>query len=175
MWWTKGWIARGVALVATAGGLLQLAPGPARTNPPVTQSQTLQGATHVPAHVDALLRRSCMDCHSNETRWPWYSQIAPMSWALAGDVHRARKALNLSEWGLRVGQRPTTAITYLTAMCADVSKGRMPLPKYLMLHPESRLTRADKESLCSWTSTEIARQVERRRRTLVTQSAQSRR
>jgi len=96
-----------------------------------------------------------------------------MSWALAGDVHRARKALNLSEWGERVGQRPATAIAFLTAMCADVSQDRMPLPKYLMLHPKSRLTRADKESLCSWTSFEIARQMERRRRTVVTQSAQS--
>lgn len=170
MWWTKGWIVRGVALVAVAGGLLQLAPGPRRTNPPVTPSQTLQGAAEVPAHVDALLRRSCMDCHSNETRWPWYSRVAPMSWAVVGDVLRARKAFNLSEWTVRAGQRPASAIAYLTAMCAGVQQDRMPLPKYLMLHPESRLTPGDKEALCAWTGSEITKQMQRRRKTLVTQS-----
>ena len=167
MWWTKGWIARGVAPVAIAGGLLQLAPGPAPTNPPVTPSHTLQGATQVPEHVNALLRRSCMDCHSNESRWPWYSRVAPMSWVVAGDVQRARKVLNFSEWAVGAGQRPTTAIGFLSAMCAGVQQDRMPLPKYLILHPEARFSAADKKALCGWTSEEIARQMERKRKTMV--------
>jgi Haem-binding domain len=171
MWWTKGWIVRGVALVAVAGGSLQLAPGPARTNPPVIASHTLQGATHVPAHVDALLRRACMDCHSNETRWPWYSRVAPLSWDVAADVARARKAMNLSEWAVRTQQRPAAAIGTLTAMCAGVQQDRMPLSKYRLLHPEARLTKGEKDDLCAWTTAEVAKHLEKKRRTLVTQNA----
>ena len=112
-----------------------------------------------------------MDCHSNETRWPWYSKVAPLSWGVARDIARARKALNLSEWAVRIGQRPAMAVGYLAAICAGVQQDRMPLAKYRLLHPESRLTHADKEALCSWTKAEIASQLERRRKTLVTQTA----
>ncbi|HYP08000.1 MAG TPA: heme-binding domain-containing protein [Bryobacteraceae bacterium] len=171
MWWTKGWTVRGVALVAAMGGALQLAPGPARVNPPVTPSHTLQGATQVPRHVDAMLRRACLDCHSNETRWPWYSYVAPMSWVVVNDITRARKAMNLSEWGPRTEKRPAAAVGQLTAICAGVKQDRMPLPQYVLIHPESRLTPADKQALCEWTAAEITRTMERRRKTLVTHNA----
>jgi hypothetical protein len=170
MWWTKGWVAGGLALVAVWGGLLQLAPGPVRTNPPVTASHTLQGVTQVPGHVDALLKRACMDCHSNETRWPWYSRLPLMSWAVVNDVTRARKVLNLSEWTTGAGLRPASAVGVLTAMCAGVQQDRMPLPKYRILHPQARLTADDKEALCAWTVVETNRQLDRKRKTLVTQN-----
>jgi hypothetical protein len=113
-----------------------------------------------------------MDCHSNETRWPWYSHVAPISWDVVADVARARKAMNLSEWAERTRQRPASEIGLLTAMCAGVQQDRMPLSKYRFLHPESRLTRAEKDALCAWTSSEVARHIERRRRTPGTASAQ---
>jgi hypothetical protein len=81
--------------------------------------------------------------------------------------------MNFSEWKNRIDERPAIAIAYLTAICAGVQQDRMPLRKYLLLHPTSRLTPEDKQSLCSWTSAEIAKHIERRRRTLVTQSART--
>src|SRR5688572_23883912 len=117
--------------------VLQFVPGPQRSNPPVIKERTLQTSLAMPAHVDSILRRSCMDCHSNETRWPWYSRVAPLSWGVIKDVARARKTLNFSEWTHQAGRRPGIALGYLNAMCAGVKGGRMPPAKYLMLHPSA--------------------------------------
>src|SRR6267142_3254624 len=71
---------------------------PARTNPPVDESQTIFARTQMTPQVAAILDRSCRDCHSNKTVWPWYSNVAPISWLVADDVNTGRQALNLSEW-----------------------------------------------------------------------------
>lgn len=151
---TKRVIAVIGAVASLALGALQLVPAPTRVNPPVNHDLTLQKNRAVPTHVESILRRACMDCHSNETRWPWYSQIAPMSWGVVNDVTRARKAMNLSEWTLGAGRSYGAAIGYLTAMCAGVKGGRMPPAKYRLLHKESRLSASDIESLCVWTAAE---------------------
>src|SRR3981081_2630909 len=67
-----------------------------RTNPPAVPTASLR--TKTPPDVTATLDRSCRGCHSNETRWPWYSQVAPMSWMLADHVHHGRDHFNYSEW-----------------------------------------------------------------------------
>ncbi|HYI92780.1 MAG TPA: heme-binding domain-containing protein [Bryobacteraceae bacterium] len=131
---------------------LQFIPGSKQSNPPVIKERTLQASLTPPSHIDSLLRRSCMDCHSNETRWPWYSRVAPLSWGLASDVTRARKTLNFSEWTRQAGRRPGIALGYLTAMCAGVKGGRMPPAKYIMLHPSARLSASDRDALCAWTA-----------------------
>src|SRR5712664_3174329 len=72
---------------------------PAKTNPPIDQAQTIEAQTQVTPQVEAILDRSCNDCHSNKTRWPWYSNVAPVSWLVVDDVNEARRVLNFSEWG----------------------------------------------------------------------------
>src|SRR5258705_4623761 len=72
---------------------------PPRTNPPIDPTKTIEATASVPADVHAILDRSCADCHSNKTVWPWYARVAPVSWLLADDVKKGRKELNLSEWG----------------------------------------------------------------------------
>ena len=72
---------------------------PAMTNPPVDESQTIVARAQVPPEVASILDRSCRDCHSNKTVWPWYTHVAPVSWWLADHVDHGRKDLNLSEWG----------------------------------------------------------------------------
>src|SRR6266481_7932101 len=72
---------------------------PARTNPAVDESQTIFARTQMTPQAAAILDRSCRDCHSNKTVWPWYTQIAPVSWWLSGHVNDGRRNLNLSEWG----------------------------------------------------------------------------
>lgn len=113
---------------------------PERTNPPV------QARLAAPPEVQALLDGACADCHSNRTVWPWYSHVAPVSWFVAGHVREGREHLNVDAWPGR--GKPARL---LEEMCEEVEKGAMPLAAYLRLHPEARLSDADKRLLCGWT------------------------
>ena len=131
----------GVALL-----LIQLLPS-GRSNPPVVQAQTIERTLTVPADVKAILDRSCHNCHSNDTVWPWYTHVAPISWLMVGDVNAAREDMNLSEWGEANAdaQRDT-----LLEVCRQVKKGAMPLSSYRLLHREAALSAADVTTLCNW-------------------------
>jgi len=113
-----------------------------RTNPPVE--------TEVPASVEvrSILRRACYDCHSNETVWPWYGRIAPMSWLIARDVRDGRKELNFSTWNRYSAEQQSKK---LRECWEEVAEGAMPLAIYLPLHPEARLSAGDREALRVWT------------------------
>jgi cytochrome c551/c552 len=112
-----------------------------RTNPPVTAD------LRAPAAVLGVLRRACYDCHSNETVWPWYSGIAPVSWLLHHDVTEGRETLNFSEWG---AQAPTGKAEQRREIGDSVADGEMPLWYYLPMHPSARLSEADKNILSDW-------------------------
>ena len=124
---------------------------PARTNPSVDESQTIFARTQMTPQVAAIFNRSCVDCHSNQTVWPWYSQVAPVSWLLVDDVNGGRHMMNLSEWGRLDPDRQGKK---LRQMCDEVTDGAMPLWFYTPLHPGSKLTPADMKTLCDWTSAE---------------------
>ena len=127
---------------------------PAMTNPPVDASKMLRANAQLTPEAEAVLERSCRDCHSNETVWPWYSQVAPVSWLLTRDVNEGRRNLNFSEWGT-YSQRKIA--NRLKGICEQVEHGDMPLWFYLPLHPTAKLTDADKKTLCDWTKQEAAR------------------
>ena len=133
-------------LGVTALLLIQLLPS-GRSNPPVVPDQTIERTLTVPADVSAILDRSCRDCHSNETVWPWYAHVAPASWFLVMDVNHAREEMNLSEWGTENtdAQRDT-----LLEVCRQVKKGAMPLSSYTLLHRGAALSAADVTTLCTW-------------------------
>jgi len=139
-----------IAIVMFAA--IQLFP-PERTNPPVDPARTLEAHVAIPADIAAILERSCRDCHSNETTWPWYSYVAPASWLLAYDVREARGEMNFSEWG---DYDAEDASHLLEEACELVEEGEMPLPPYTWLHPGAKLSEADVARLCEWT--EAARQ-----------------
>lgn len=120
---------------------------PARTNPASDPALSIYTQMEVPAQVRAILERSCRDCHTNDTRWPWYSHVAPASWLVVDDVNHARRHLNFSEWG-RMSR--SDARDALEEICEVAEKGEMPLPSYLLLHREARLSPADVETLCAW-------------------------
>jgi hypothetical protein len=127
---------------------------PRPVNPAVVPASTLEVQAAVPADVRALLRTSCFDCHSDETRWPWYSTTFPASWLLARDVREARGQLNFSRWsGYSVFERADL----LEDVCIMTRAREMPLPHYRWLHPETRLSDAQVEVLCAWTHDEVAR------------------
>jgi hypothetical protein len=119
---------------------------PERTNPPVDPARTIQAILTVPADADAILRRSCYDCHSHETRWPWYSHIAPAMWLVASDVENGRSMLNFSQWDYRA----LRAIGRLDQMAMEIDAGNMPLPAYLLMHPSARLSEEEKDKLYDW-------------------------
>jgi hypothetical protein len=121
---------------------------PLRTNPVGDKSKDISSSFVIPSNVKQILERSCYDCHSNNTRWPWYSNIAPVSWLIAQDVNEGREHLNFSEWG---SYEQTDRITYLEDICKNIKKGEMPMQKYLILHSDAKLSDADKDIICKWT------------------------
>lgn len=127
---------------------------PARTNPPIDQSQTMHAHLNVTPEVAAILDRSCHDCHSNATRWPWYSNFAPTSWLLVDHVNEGRQHFNLSEWG-RLDKR--RASHRLEEICDEVKVGAMPMASYTWIHRSARLSAHDVQILCDWANAERAR------------------
>jgi len=118
---------------------------PERANPPTDQSRTIQARVGTASGLVAVLDRACSDCHSNATVWPWYTQIAPVSWLMAYAVAEGRKAVNFSEWA---AYSPEQQRTLLAVSCDDVTNGKMPGP-YTLLHPEMRLSAQDVETICA--------------------------
>src|SRR5262245_2455745 len=142
----------GVVVVLAAIGI-QFA-RPERTNPASDDGLAIGHHVNVSPEAERILDRACNDCHSNQTRWPWYSGVAPVSWYVVGHVNHARRHMNLSEWGSR---DPSKAPGRLNRICKEVRSGAMPLSSYLLLHPAARLTEQDIETLCEWTKTEAGR------------------
>jgi hypothetical protein len=99
------------------------------------------------AAVKAVIMKSCYDCHSNETVWPWYSYVAPMSWLVASDVEEARQKLNFSDWGMMSVEEQAHMGREIWG---EVKEGGMPLPQYLFIHRDAKLTDADKAVLQTW-------------------------
>ncbi len=121
---------------------------PARTNPPVDPKREIHANVAIDPAVASLFARSCNDCHSNRTVWPWYSGVAPASWVVVSDVNRGRKALNLSEWST---YKTEAQQKHLTEVCKEVSEGEMPALPYKLMHPDAKLTKADVAMVCEWT------------------------
>lgn len=145
----------GLALALSAIGIQFL--GPERTNPEAAESLAIRNHVNVSPEAERILERACIDCHSNGTRWPWYSSVAPVSWFVVGHVNHARKHLNLSEWGRG---DPSKAPGRLNTICKYVRNGQMPLDSYVLLHPAARLSAEDVEGLCAWTRSEARRLAE---------------
>ncbi|HVJ18774.1 MAG TPA: heme-binding domain-containing protein [Polyangiaceae bacterium] len=137
---------RGVLLAALAlPFVIQLVPyGRAHSNPPVVKEPSWnQPATR------ELAVRACFDCHSNETKWPWYAHVAPMSWLVQHDVDDGRKHLNFSEWQKKYRHAKDAAEV--------VTKGEMPLGIYLPLHAEARLASEETKALADGLAATVER------------------
>ena len=105
----------------------------------------------VPADVQTVLKRSCYDCHSNQTVWPWYSNIAPVSWLVADDVVKGKKKMNFSEWGKMSAPKQEKKFSDIIDQVTDTL---MPLPKYLIIHKDAALSEADKQVILKWANGE---------------------
>ncbi len=114
-----------------------------QNNPPVQAEPTWDSP-----QTRALAQRACFDCHSNQTTWPWYSRIAPISWYLTYDVLRGRTRLNFSEWNVAgrggEGERGGRGGNQVAR---TIINGSMPPPQYLLTHPNAALSDAEKQQL----------------------------
>lgn len=102
---------------------------------------------NAPADVKKIIERSCYDCHSNKTRWPWYAHVAPVSWAVAGHVHEGRRRLNFSNWQNMPAKNQWSKREILSD---EIEEGGMPLPQYLPMHPDARLSEKEKQAVYKW-------------------------
>jgi heme-binding protein len=114
-----------------------------RLNPPV------EGALAAPMEVATVLRNACYDCHSNETEWPWYSAIAPLSWWVHHEVDGGRRRLNFSEWAAYASD-PDTASQKLDEIAKLVASGDMAPWHYRIVHPGARLSAPQRDLLIHW-------------------------
>ena len=133
----RRWLLRGIVIDVVGFLAIQLVPyGRSHANPPVGGEPSWD----TPATRD-LAARACFDCHSNQTAWPWYTNIAPVSWLTQRHVDEGRAKLNFSTWG--------TSRQETERVGEQISSGAMPPWDYLLLHPEARLAYAEKAQLIS--------------------------
>jgi len=123
----------GIGLIILIVGFLVIQFVPVDTSNPAVVSEPKWDSPQ----TQALAEQACYDCHSNETKWPWYSHIAPVSWVIAREVHRGRRSLNYSEQSA-YGENESIE---------TILQGRMPPRQYVLFHPKARLTNADKQAL----------------------------
>jgi hypothetical protein len=118
---------------------------PDRANPAIDPTRTIAAHVGTSSELAAVLDRSCRDCHSNNTVGLWYTQIAPLSWLMAGAAAEGRKAVNFSEWA---SYPPDVQRTLLSLSCDDATRGTMPGP-YRFVRPETKLFPKDIDTICS--------------------------
>jgi len=114
----------------------------------------LYAGAPVPSAVKGIVSKSCQDCHSEKTEWPFYSFVAPLSWMVEKDVHDARSHMNLSHWN---DYDADYRIQILSQIGSLVRNHQMPPQRYLLLHPEARLSDTDTDQLYQWTRSERRR------------------
>lgn len=118
-----------------------------RTNPPVDKKLNFTDVIDVPQKAETILRNACYDCHSNETAYPKYAYVAPISWSVKDHVNEGREHANFSEWG-KYSQEAKNHI--LEESIAEIERGKMPLKGYDIYHPEAKLSQEDKDYIISF-------------------------
>lgn len=121
------------------------------SNPPIVPGETLEDSTAVPAEVQMIMSRSCNDCHSNKTLYPWYSQISPFNWFLADHIGEGRGKINISTWNTYTAKKK---IHKLEEICEMLQTKQMPLPSYLWIHRDAILSEEQSKTLCDWATAE---------------------
>lgn len=118
-----------------------------KTNPPVEPTVDFMSVESPPQDVQNLISNACYDCHSNETVYPWYTNVAPLSWWIKGHIDHGRENLNFSEWGLLSDREKNHQLEE----CEDmIKKEWMPLGSYARMHQKARLSKNDRELLLNW-------------------------
>jgi hypothetical protein len=138
------WIVVGVVVVLILIQFIQ----PSRTNPAVVPSRSLEAHVEVPPGVQSVLKRSCYDCHSSETAWPWYSHIAPISWYVVNDVNTGRSHVNFQNWEAQINEQEGKE--HLGLVCKLIREGKMPPADYRLMHKGTDVSPEETTAVCAW-------------------------
>ena len=138
------WIAVGSLIFLILIQVIQ----PSRANLPVVPSRSLEAHIDVPPEVQTVLKRSCYDCHSSQTVWPWYSYVAPVSWYVALDVNVGRSHVNFQNWEAQVNEQEGKE--HLGLICKLVRNGNMPPADYRVMHKGSNVSPEETNAVCAW-------------------------
>jgi len=103
----------------------------------------------VPNEIQMILKNSCYDCHSNDTRYPWYVHIQPMGWMMAKHILNGKENLNFSEFGSYSKRKQANK---LRAIETSIKDGSMPLSSYTIMHTDAKLSKEDKNLIIDWAS-----------------------
>ena len=120
---------------------------PARNTSDVVLPTDLSKVADVPANVQNILQVACLDCHSNNTRYPWYSVVQPFGWLLADHIKKGKAELNFSEFGSYSKRRQ---VSKLNGVIHSIQDGTMPIRSYLWMHHDARLSEQQKKLVIEW-------------------------
>ena len=126
--------------------LIQLIPVD-RTNPPVDKKINFVDVMNPPQNISEILQKSCYDCHSNETKYPSYAYVAPISWSVKHHINEGREHLNFSAWN---SYNSYLKKSMLEKAILNVKDSKMPMPGYVAQHPEARLSEAERKVLTDY-------------------------
>jgi hypothetical protein len=140
-----------LAVAMFAATLTELARHPER---PLASSKPLFEGAQIDEQTLTLFQRACQNCHSENTQWPWYSRVPPVSWMIKKDVDDARRQLNFSKWDL---YRPDEQADLLTRIGVAARTAQMPLPRYTLLHHEAVLASQERQQIYEWSKAEKKR------------------
>jgi hypothetical protein len=118
-----------------------------KTNPTLQAEQDITAVMKVPIELASILKASCYDCHSNEVNYPWYTNVAPLSWWIKNHINEGREELNFSEWGTYTSRRKDKKLKECAEM---IEANEMPLSSYTLIHTETKLSQEQKAQLIAW-------------------------
>ena len=125
-----------------------------KTNPPILEAETINAVTAVPPDIALIIGRSCNDCHTNNTVYPWYSNVQPTAWFLKSHIDDGKRHLNLSKFATYDDKKRKKK---LEEICEQVETGEMPLPSYLWIHRDAVLSESEKKAICDWTKQAVSK------------------
>lgn len=118
-----------------------------KTNPPLDKSKDILTITNAAPKIASILKISCYDCHSNEVTYPWYTNVAPVSWWIKKHINEGRRHLNFSEWGNYTSKK---ADHKLEECIENVQEGEMPMSSYTLIHKDAEISKEQKNALLKW-------------------------
>lgn len=145
----KKWLLIGVLVLFLAAQAIQ----PTLNRGTASGPNDITRVVSVPQDVAGILEKSCYDCHSNHTDYPWYDRIAPVSWWVADHVNEGKRELNFTEFA---SYSPKKQRKKLEESGETVEKGEMPLKSYLIMHGDAKLTEAQQKRLIDWSKSAAA-------------------
>jgi hypothetical protein len=140
-----------MALLVTAAFVAIQFFGIDKSRPLTGTSETLEAAVELPADIALILGRSCNDCHSHNTVYPWYANVQPFGWFLKDHIEHGSEHLNFSIFNTYSTNKKAKK---LEEICEAVRSGEMPLPSYLWIHRDAVLSNSEREALCEWAETQ---------------------